>query len=221
MLLQRKLLTGLLVSTLAVSVSGCGFTPIHSKNAYSEGSDVGGEAVTADLSSIKVAEINLGRSGQQLRTELENVMNPMQAKTPPAFRLEVSLAREKQAQLVEIDREITRYKMIATARYRLIQLSDGKEVYHNNSVVSASFDAVTSDFSTYTAEEDTFKRLMAELARVIRFKLAAHLMDLPQAAKMHKISGSNTSDPGISTIGGEESAPAATKVKRIKRTTTR
>jgi len=166
MLSLRKYFLLLLIAPLFA----CGFTPVYRSI---DGS--GGELIT-DLQSISVDEIAFGRAGQILKTDLERLFGDNQY-AHKKYRLHIDLEKRKEGIAIEKNREVTRYNIIITAKYELIKNDGGKVVNKGNSQITGSYDAFESDYATYAAEEDTIIRIVRELAKDIRFRLASSFLD--------------------------------------------
>lgn len=167
-----------LLFIIALSLSSCGFQPVY-KHAGGDAADVKtGPAAPSpqqkQLQAIRVEPVDFGRPGQILHGELTDALNPAKTETPAKYRLDITVTKAKHGQLVEQDREITRYQLICNASYRLVDLEKGSAVFEDTARLGTSFDAQPSDFATYTAEEDALKDLMKEMARTIHFSLIAY-----------------------------------------------
>ena len=162
--LRVYFITGLV---LVLLVQGCGFSPVYKQ----------GQSVNVDLSSVKVQEISFGRAGQVLQTKLENLLNPKRAATDTKYRLSIQMKKRRDALGIERTREITRYNLTVTASYALKDTQTGEVVHKGQSQITSGYDAVASDFATYTVEEDTLLRVMEEIAKDIRFQLAGKFLD--------------------------------------------
>ncbi len=155
--------------TLLLVVAGCGFEPIYKKDGVSESGGV-------NLAKIKVEKINSGREGQILQTHLEDMFNPTGAPVTPKYRLDVDVRHHKFAKAVEQSKEVQRYDIEVNAKFSLKDAVTGEVILTDNSRIIGGFDAVPSDFSTYTAEEDGLRRSMKEVAQDIRRKLVEYFI---------------------------------------------
>ena len=68
-----------------------------------------------------------------------------------------------------------------TAKYVLTEIATGKVVRRGTSRMSGSYDTSTSEFADYTAEQDTYTKIMKELAKDIRFQLTTQFLDNPDS----------------------------------------
>lgn len=157
----------------ALCLASCGFEPVYSKKINASTAN---PALQQQLLQIDVKPINMRRSGQILRTHLQNLFNPTNQDHTQPFALTVVLSRHQEDAAMEQDREITRYNIHAKAEYVLTNKQTGERLTSGESTVTAGYDAVASDFATYTVEEDTFKRLLKQLALDLRFRLSSHFL---------------------------------------------
>ena len=164
MLSQLKKITLLFV--LAITIQSCGFSAIYGE--YSE--------LKQKLAAVSVKKIDFGKTGQEFQTELEDLLNPTKADVAKTkYSLVIKLNKRRDALIIEQDREITRYNLILAAEYKLIDSTTGNEISSGTEKVTGSYDAVESDFATFTVEEDTLKRVTKELAKVIRQEVVGDL----------------------------------------------
>ncbi len=159
----------------ALVLASCGFTPVYQDHSKEQAGD---KQLSTKLASVAVKPIDFGRPGQVLHTDLEQLFNPngAAAGVPSRYTLDVSLERRKDASAIQRDRQITRYTMLVTAKYVLHDRKGGV-VTKGQSLITGSFDAASSDFSNYTAEEDTVMRIMHEVAKDIDFQLMSVFLD--------------------------------------------
>ncbi len=156
----------LVLSTLLTS---CGFQPLYKKDA----------ANSAALSQIEVAPIakhsfDSGRIDQLLQTELEDALHSGEGRIKN-YLLEVRLNEQEAPLVIELDRSISRYNLHYIATYTLRHKADGRVLLNETTRLAGSYDALESDFATYTAREKTRQLVMKELARKIALKLATTL----------------------------------------------
>lgn len=189
---MRKFLLNIYLFLLVALLSACGFTPVYKKTAPIETGDQAKE----ELYTIKVDNIGssptLKHSAQELKAKLEDSFNPQSVNAEKKYRLTLSLDKVKGSQAIRRTGEITRYTITMTAYYKLIDLKTGETILDNTSRMRGSFDAVGSDFGTFTAEEDTVGRATREIANDIAMHIAAFFHDLEKSKKNLKEKGNNT-----------------------------
>ncbi|NDF11349.1 MAG: hypothetical protein EB060_00830 [Proteobacteria bacterium] len=154
------------VVTIALSTFGCGFEPIYKATDRSDGAAF----------PVQIENIEGSRLGQEMRIQLENLMNPTSKPITARYSLNVKIKQDLQPLVIERDRRISRYNLSLTSKYALKDIETGKKVAEGTSKVVGSYDAVeASDFSTYAAEKDTEMRLAREGAKDIKVRLMSFL----------------------------------------------
>jgi LPS-assembly lipoprotein len=156
-----------LVLTLLVSLAACGFQPIYGKRT------TGADSVVPYV--IHINAIGGGRPGQELKVQLENLMNPLSENQSAEYHLSVALKEDLTPLVIERDRRISRYNLSYTAEYTLTEAGSGKKLHSGSSKITGSYDRVESDYATYAAQRDTANRVMREMAKDIKVRLMAHL----------------------------------------------
>lgn len=161
----------IVILSTALLLSACGFTPVHSNKGV-------GKELNEAFATIEVAPIGNTREGQLLRGHLEDSLNPSGAAftNPARYRLNISLKKRTSPISIEQNREVTRYNMTVTTNYTLRDLSNDKVVDMGKTRMVSSFDAVESDFATFTAEQDTLADILRETAQDIKFRLTDYLL---------------------------------------------
>jgi LPS-assembly lipoprotein len=159
------------VMAVLLLVSACGFKPVYK--------DYGKDnpALSTELAAVEVTPLKADRHEQELTSELEDLLNPTRNATPSKYVLSIALERLRDASVIQRNREITRYSVTVKAKYVLRDKSNGKVMKNGASIMSASYDAIASDFANYTAEEDTVSKIMKEMAKDIRFQLTTEFLD--------------------------------------------
>lgn len=164
-----------LLILVSAAISACGFQPVYQQKSADNVQS------KYDFSSVAVSQINFGRPGQQLQSKLEDLLNPTGKSSEKRYNLRVDVEKKREGIAITQEREITRYNLVVTAKYKLEDRETGKTVDEGTSRMFGSFDAVESDFGTYAAEEDTLARIMGELANNIQVKLTSYFARQPAA----------------------------------------
>ncbi len=151
---------------LAVGLSGCGFRPLHGQ---------GGAGAEADLAMIHIVRIP-DRNGQKLHNLLLDRLNPKGSPARPAYVLSVSLAESRQNLAIRKDESATRANLTLTADFTLLR-EGGNKTYKGAAVSINSYNILTSDFATLSAENDARNRALRTLADEIRGRVAAALVN--------------------------------------------
>jgi LPS-assembly lipoprotein len=155
-----------LTTALAVTAAGCGFQPIHGQRS---------EASGTALAAIDIGLI-ADRTGQMLRNELLQQMQPQGGTTPARYGLAITLGESLQELAIRKDETATRTKLIMTARFSVTSRADGKGLFTGSVQSANSYDILTSDFATLSAREDARRRAVQQLATGIKQRLSVWLV---------------------------------------------
>jgi len=118
-----------------------------------------------------------GRTGQQLKADLEDRLNPSGAvPATPAYRLNVTFNSSVTPIGVARDGTVSRYNIYLTSKYVLYRNSDGKKITSGEVDYVDSYNNLTNAyFSTYISQEDATSRGITELSELYKQRLAAYL----------------------------------------------
>jgi LPS-assembly lipoprotein len=147
-------------------LASCGFRPVHAPVS---------DPYEATLPFVQIEKIDAGRPGQILQMELEDLFHPDGQYPQPRHRLAVTLTQAKQPIVIESNARVSRYNVLFTADYRLIDLLSGATVHQGKVSRQSSYNASLSDFSTYVAEGDAFNRGVKQIAKDVTGRVTAHL----------------------------------------------
>jgi len=161
----RILMKWFAVASIALVLSGCGFTPLY-------GVREGGTATHAELGQIQVLEIDLGRTGHDVYNGLIDQLSPNGEPASPDYQLRVRLTEDSEGIAIERDASITRYNYKLEARFRLVDVRSGNVIYEGRSRSIAAYNVVESQFSTLIAQRDAEERAATELSEDIKLRLA-------------------------------------------------
>lgn len=158
----RRLLP--LFGVAALLIGGCGFRPLY---------ESGGGSDEAVLATVEVATIK-DRMGQQLRNLLIENLAPRGPAGRTDYRLSVTLTESKSSLAIKKDETATRANLTITADFKLVALKDPRlGVFSGRSLSTNSYNILTSDFATLSAERDARTRALRTLAQEIRLRVAA------------------------------------------------
>lgn len=146
-------------------LSACGFRPMMRQ--------VNNEGVRDELAAVKITGLS-GRLGQLLRNSLLDHMNPQSATVPSRYILTIRLTQKTKSLAIQLDNTVTRYNLILTAKIRLLDGEDQKELYKSTVRRVASYDVVKAPYSTLVAEQDAGRRAANEVGGDISNQLAVH-----------------------------------------------
>ena len=74
---------------------------------------------------------------------------------------------------IQSNSTITRYNLLVTASFVLVDRENDLPIFRGGASAVGSYDAVRSDFATLTAEQDSARRTVREVAEEIRAQLGA------------------------------------------------
>lgn len=158
----------------------CGFQPVYSKkHDVSQNSPIhtgvkvsasaSGNILLSNNNSIDNSNATMAR---QFTYDLEDLLNSKDE--IPQYRLEVALTQSNIGIGVARDGTASRYNLVINSGYKLIRLSDNKEVDNGSiSNVTSYNNPNNKFFSTYISEQDARKRGISELAELYRQRLIA------------------------------------------------
>ncbi len=157
----------------------CGFHPLYAPGGNS-----------AELAAVNVQPIP-DRAGQELRTELIDLLNPGRSAPTQSYRLAVSLSEERELVSLERTGFASRANLRIEAAFILSDTATGAPLFSGTSRASSSYDILdqtteaprdASKFSTLTADQAARSRIVRQLAQDIRRRLAVHFSRTPQPA---------------------------------------
>jgi LPS-assembly lipoprotein len=147
---------------LALTVWSCGFQPLM-------GARVG---APADLAQVRV-DVIADRSGQILRNNLEDALNPKGPTVDSRYRLEVRLYEPRQEIAIRRDVSASRVSYTANATFILTD-NLGRSLFSGSSSSSSTFEATNSEFGSVMAQRNARDRALEEISGDIRQQLAAY-----------------------------------------------
>jgi LPS-assembly lipoprotein len=162
----RRLIPALL-AIAAVSLTGCGFTPLYAENG-----------VVPGLSRVQVVAPD-GRTAYLLREQLDdNLAHDRTA--PPAYRLNYDLTEGRTPRGLGPDNAASRYELNVRVDWKLTDLANGAELRKGRTDVLVTYGAADPPYAGIAAQENSQERAAAEAARRIRLELAQYF-----AARAH------------------------------------
>ncbi len=153
---------------LCVWLTGCGFQPVYG-NVQDDHIEV-----ASYLSSIQV-DASGGELGQRLENQLEDRLNPkaIDSLYGQYFRLQTNITANRDAVVVELDGDISRFNIELVSKYYLYD--DKGELLDRGTVRrTASFNAVDEKFAAYVAEKEAVERALVEMSEDYRMRLSAY-----------------------------------------------
>ena len=151
-----------------LSLTACGFRPLHGHTQ-----EVSSTA-TDQLALIKIEQIP-DRIGQEFRNALLDRLTPKGQPSKPRYFLRVSVTETIQELGIRKDETATRANFRLHVEYALYDSITREAVFKSKKKTIGSYNIVTSDFATLTAEKDIRKRLILKVSDNIKTSLAIHL----------------------------------------------
>ena len=148
--------------------AGCGFQPLYSGRL--------GESVLADLSSIELGALDgvPGRIGVQLQNTLHDNLQ-LNDRKPKVYSLALNYDPASYPMVTAQDSQISRYTMILTVHYKLIEFSSGSMVIEGHTSAHASYNVISDNvYATFVAEEEASLRAAIQIASQIASLLSLH-----------------------------------------------
>lgn len=212
---MRKTLPQLLAFVfLCLSLTGCGFQPLYAdKNANS----------SASFNNIELASIVAVPTVQDVLARAYQERKALSNKSAPEYVLSISARENAQRLAVQIDASVTRYNYALQGKYTLVRTNDGKRQTGNVSAV-ASFNVVTSQYSTLFAENAAREKAARSLIEKIEREILLTLSD-PESAINANLKNKNTeenksadepSEPAVSTLDEQDPFDADLDVEYIQ-----
>lgn len=148
----------------------CGFTPLHGKTDDLD-IEIGTYLASTELRHRGGSEM----LGQQLYNAIEDRFNPSSASSlyGKAFRLEFSVAEERNSGVVEQDGSISRFNIDIRSEYRLIDLETNAVLDSGHVRRTASFFNAPEKYASYIAEKDAVQRALIEMSEDYKLRLAS------------------------------------------------
>ena len=154
------------LGVLAILISSCGFRPLYK---------TGGGSDPAVLATVDVAKIK-DRAGQKLRNLLMAGLSPRGRAARAEYKLTVTLTESKVELAIRKDETATRANLTINAQFTLVALNNPQFGTFSGSALSTnSYNILTSDFATLSAENDARNRALRSLSEEIRLRVAAAL----------------------------------------------
>lgn len=145
-------------------LGACGFSPLYS-----------GKTVQNTNQPVLVAPIS-GIYGIEMRQDLREALAPVGDPAQAVYRLEVSL-QDPRVDLrgLRQDATATWGTVIAKAHYKLLETSSGKVVLEDDETAFASYEVLSSVYSSMTATENSYKRATETLGQQILSHIQSYL----------------------------------------------
>ncbi|MEM9170122.1 MAG: hypothetical protein AAGC56_10755 [Pseudomonadota bacterium] len=157
----------------AGALGGCGFTPLYAENAAGD---------AARLRNVKLMSVN---GPPSIGPVVEDAFNDRLAALPEAeaeYALFLDVDEAAQRLAVQSDGSVTRFNYFLRGSYVLTRIADGR-TFKGSSEAVASFNVVTSQYSTLFAEETAREKAARNLYAGIEREILTQLADEREAAR--------------------------------------
>ncbi|MES1202741.1 MAG: LPS assembly lipoprotein LptE [Pseudomonadota bacterium] len=166
-------LRALLPAALAISLVGCGFSPMYGANAP-------GATNGRYIGPVVIDEIP-GKGGFVLKAELEKLLQ-VENGEGPARRLKITIGEGIGGLGFRVDESASRSDLQIAASYSLYD-ANGTVVISGVATATASYDVPSSAYGEIAAQEDARERAAENLAVKIQSQLSMRLAAKKVSAK--------------------------------------
>jgi len=161
--IKNKMRKVCLLTFLIIS-SSCGFHPLYeSDNKMSDKS----YGYNKELASIKI-EVTRKKLNQDLKNNLEQVLNPDGIKVDQKYSLNLSLEKSLFSTFTTANGSSGRYRVVLDAKYTLRNLKSGEVIAEGTTTTKDAFDVESKRFANYIVEDVIASNLTLIIAQNIR-----------------------------------------------------
>jgi hypothetical protein len=157
---------------LPLILSSCGFKPIYKSNTNIEN----GENYAKELAAIQI-KYKRKRINQELRNNLQKILNPNDIKVKPKYLLNVDIDKGLVSTFTTTTGSSGRNKVVLTASYVLKDLNNGEKIASGDTNAKDDFDVEEKRFANYVIEEAIASNLTLTIAQNIRNLLINDIID--------------------------------------------
>ena len=169
---RRVVLAKAGLATLGLGLlSGCSFRPLYGQRSKPDGTAAG--STVDDLATIYIKPIS-DRPGQVFHNFLRDRITPRGLPARPNYFLEVELQESTREVAVRRDETATRANLRLQAYYELLDSRDESVLIRGSSQTITSYNILSSQFATLSAENDARERGLRELADDLRSQIAIY-----------------------------------------------
>jgi hypothetical protein len=153
---------------ILILFSACGFQSVYKLDSEISGS--GDENYKTELAAIEIKK-ERKLANQQLRNNLQDVLNPDGIKVDPKYLLSVTLQKSLTSTFTTSIGSSGRNKVILNAKYSLKSLESGDVISIGNATAQDNFDVENKRFANYITQETIEMNLTKIIAQNIRNSL--------------------------------------------------
>jgi LPS-assembly lipoprotein len=167
----------MIIVVSAISQCGCGFQPMLAIHD-------GKSSVADDMAHVKIGYIE-GRSGQVLRNDLVETLNPRGEPEHPQYTLVVRIDEPQQNLAYQRDNSVTNVGYGVNAYWVLVDKSGG-QVFGGGSSSSQLYENSNSQYATTVSAQNVRDRIMLDISTDIRNKMSLYFINKKEAAERDK-----------------------------------
>jgi len=145
-------------------VSACGFQPVYKHDT----------ANSKSCKNFSVETQGYQEYGVHLKYRLQDKLNRACINPEQNYVVNVVIDRSRESVSIQKNREVSRYNTTFSTNYSVTNITTGKSWRGANNLIGG-YDAVASDYGTYSQGEDTTKKLAIESADTIALKVLMKL----------------------------------------------
>lgn len=142
----------------AFALASCGFTPLYGERA---------EGLTQRIALQEAVDPETFAFRERMRRRVGH------ADDGAIFGLSYRLQMEETAVAIDTASDVTRYRVAATADWRLARLSDGIAIGEGVVRTNGGYDATAAPFATRAAQKAEREELAQELAELVATRILA------------------------------------------------
>ena len=170
------LFKNILLAAALLLMNSCGFEPLYQKQA-------GSDAVNDDLAQVEILNLRdkidyNDRLGQALKNLLLDRFNPFGRPQSPFYKLDIKLQSTKTELGFNIVDDATRAKLTLNAEYVLSESKTNAVLFRGSSRSINSYNIISFDFATLSAEKNALDRATREIADDITLRISTFFHNL-------------------------------------------
>lgn len=146
-----------------LSISSCGLQPIYAKKG----------ANSNLCNNFTVSSKNYKEVGNKIKYKIQDRLNQACIDEKTNYKVELELDKGQEEVSIQKDREVTRYNVTLHVKYKIFVEGNKKLFAEGSKSLVGGYDAVASDYGTYSNEQDTFEKLSSEMAEDLSLKILA------------------------------------------------
>ena len=167
----------LVMGLLALGPVGCGFQPMYAKSQGQSSA-----AMSTDLGNVYVAGIE-DRSGQILRNDLVQRLNPLGEPSRRLYTLKVKLTATQEQLAESNDGKATLGRYFVNVSFALYGANAEQVLYSSTARSVVSYRLLGARYGSTAVERDAEERALSDVAEDIRTQLATYFASPSTARK--------------------------------------